>query len=368
MTKNNVSFYGYSDGKAMTIHNCIMLFVPTIISFGLSFMMSMVAIRFNNSYLMLIWILPGILLLIYVLNFTLTKYNDKIFLSETKKKHIFIFENGKLIKDGQEMKCKCFKVFIFKKYLFLELKRSYYRIPNDEFIGISKDEFLFSLKINKLTRKAKFIERYKCPCCGYYTLCSKGLYDICPVCFWEDEDIENPNEYNECNRVSLNQARKNYLKFGSCEKNMKKYVRKPRAYEKLEKYQKLTLTKFKNEFIRIYANDVPVDKLKKYVLSSGNYIWHLFSWELIESNKYLIGQEAKEAYDTCDKNNAIIYEECPKETFSKIDRRYMNSKDIEGCGEIYVFAEDMSWVYINTHEESLDFGPYFICVNNKECD
>ena len=33
MNKNNVSFYGYNDGKAMTIYSCIMLFVPTIISF-----------------------------------------------------------------------------------------------------------------------------------------------------------------------------------------------------------------------------------------------------------------------------------------------------------------------------------------------
>ena len=146
---------------------------------------------------------------------------------------------------------------------------------------------------------------------------------------------------------------------------MRRYVRRPRSYEKVEKHQMLTLTKFKNEFIKIYANDVPIDKLKKYVTSDGNYIWHLFSWELIDQNKYLTGAEAKEAYDKCNKENAIIYEECPEETFSKIDKRYMCSKDIEGCGEIYVFAEDMSWVYINTHEESLDFGPYFICINNE---
>lgn len=365
MNKSNVSFYGYNDGKAMTIYTRIMLFVPTIISFCLSIILSIVAIGVNNYYLLLIWILPGILLLTYLLNYILTNYNDKVFLSGAKKKHSFYFKNGMLIKDEKEIKNKHFKVFKFKKYLFLEFKRSYYRIPNDEFVNISRDEFLLKLKINKLTHKAKFIEKYKCPCCGYYTLDSKGLYDICPVCFWEDEEVEDHNEYNQCNRVSLSEARQNYLKFGSCTKDMRRYVRRPKSYEKVEKHQILTLSKFQNEFIKIYASDVPIDKLKKYVIGKGNYIWHLFSWDLIEQNKYLTGEKAKEAYDKCNKDNAIIYEECPEETFSKIDKRYMCSKDIAGCGEIYVFAEDMSWVYINTHEESLNLGPYFICINNK---
>jgi hypothetical protein len=30
-------------------------------------------------------------------------------------------------------------------------------------------------------------QRDQCPCCGYYTLDGRGGYDICPVCFWEDD-------------------------------------------------------------------------------------------------------------------------------------------------------------------------------------
>ena len=31
------------------------------------------------------------------------------------------------------------------------------------------------------------MKKYKCPCCGYYTLeDEEGHFDICPVCFWED--------------------------------------------------------------------------------------------------------------------------------------------------------------------------------------
>ena len=106
--------------------------------------MSIIAIGVNNYYLLLIWILPGILLLTYLLNYILTNYNDKVFLSGAKKKHSFYFKNGMLIKDEKEIKNKHFKVFKFKKYLFLEFKRSYYRIPNDEFVNISRDEFLLS--------------------------------------------------------------------------------------------------------------------------------------------------------------------------------------------------------------------------------
>ncbi len=54
MNKSNVSFYGYNDGKAMTIYTCIMLFVPTVISFCLSIIVSIVAICLNNYYLLFI--------------------------------------------------------------------------------------------------------------------------------------------------------------------------------------------------------------------------------------------------------------------------------------------------------------------------
>ena len=85
----------------------------------------------------------------------------------------------------------------------------------------------------KFLKKKKL--KYKCPCCNYYTFDSKpdGEYDICPVCFWEDDPFqsENPDLDGMANRVSLNQARENYKKFGACEKHMLPYVRKPNINE-----------------------------------------------------------------------------------------------------------------------------------------
>ncbi|MCI8344546.1 MAG: hydrolase [Clostridia bacterium] len=77
--------------------------------------------------------------------------------------------------------------------------------------------------------------KYKCPCCGFYTFDERpnGNYDICKVCFWEDDPIQSVDERYEggANRVSLAQARKNYIKFGACNKEMLQYVRKPKEDE-----------------------------------------------------------------------------------------------------------------------------------------
>ena len=71
-------------------------------------------------------------------------------------------------------------------------------------------------------------KRYPCPCCGCFTLPEKGQYDICPVCFWEDDPSQSMDERQAggANKVCLKEARKNYLAFGACEKEMLPYVRK----------------------------------------------------------------------------------------------------------------------------------------------
>ena len=79
---------------------------------------------------------------------------------------------------------------------------------------------------------------YKCPCCGFYTLTEEpGNWDICEVCFWEDDPIQRGDETfsGGANHVSLKQARRNYIKFGACEARLKQYVRSPFDYEKRDK-------------------------------------------------------------------------------------------------------------------------------------
>jgi len=77
--------------------------------------------------------------------------------------------------------------------------------------------------------------RYPCPCCGYRTLISPppGTYDICEVCFWEDDagQFEDPESERGANHVSLREARENFRAFGASEERFLDNVRPPRAEE-----------------------------------------------------------------------------------------------------------------------------------------
>lgn len=78
-------------------------------------------------------------------------------------------------------------------------------------------------------------QKFPCHCCGYLT-CSgmpSGSYDICPVCFWEDDPVQLKDEANRggANRLSLVEARINFQKFGACEPEMVPNVRKPKPDE-----------------------------------------------------------------------------------------------------------------------------------------
>jgi hypothetical protein len=70
-----------------------------------------------------------------------------------------------------------------------------------------------------------------CPCCGFLTMTgpARDTYDICPVCDWEDDEVQykHPNREGGANTVSLNQARANYAKFGAKTMEASSDVRSP---------------------------------------------------------------------------------------------------------------------------------------------
>ena len=149
MKNCNISFYGYNDGKAIEIYNCINLFLPTVIAIIVSLVLSLLSYFQSNPYLLVIWIIPVILILAYILCISVTGYNDRVFLAGTKKRHSFIIDNGTLIRDGKPMKTDGIKIYTFKNFVFLITKKTYYRIPNEEFVGISREEFLSNMKVKQ---------------------------------------------------------------------------------------------------------------------------------------------------------------------------------------------------------------------------
>ena len=77
--------------------------------------------------------------------------------------------------------------------------------------------------------------KHTCKCCGFKTLEEEptGSYEICPVCFWEDDFVqsEDPDFEGGPNRPSLRQAQANFMEFGASARRLLEHVRSPRADE-----------------------------------------------------------------------------------------------------------------------------------------
>lgn len=71
------------------------------------------------------------------------------------------------------------------------------------------------------------MERQQCPCCDYFTLEEYADWEICSVCFWEDDghDLNRQDDPSSCNRgLTLHQGRENFRQFGACEPEMVQHV------------------------------------------------------------------------------------------------------------------------------------------------
>ena len=76
-------------------------------------------------------------------------------------------------------------------------------------------ECLNNISINVDIVTGNYAELIPCPCCGYQTLGSRGEYQICSVCWWEDDgqdDADADETKDDGTEYSLSQARENFYK------------------------------------------------------------------------------------------------------------------------------------------------------------
>lgn len=77
--------------------------------------------------------------------------------------------------------------------------------------------------------------RFACPCCYCLTLDGRGDYDICPVCFWEDDGQDDQDagmvQGGPNGPLSLTAARENYARSGAVDERALPHVRAPREDE-----------------------------------------------------------------------------------------------------------------------------------------
>ena len=76
---------------------------------------------------------------------------------------------------------------------------------------------------------------YRCPCCGSRTLEERGGYEVCQVCYWEDDgqDDEDADAVRggPNGDLSLTQARKNFREIGAMDRRHLASVRPPKPEE-----------------------------------------------------------------------------------------------------------------------------------------
>ena len=142
-----IQFYGYNDARAIAAYNKRNLTKMFLIFALICFFISIIAIAIPLYELLYVWGIFLFLLLIVLFASSFSKYDDKI-LKENgiKTKHVFRIEEFKLFKDNNEIKQKEHIMFYsYKKYILLELKKSYYYIPKDE----------LQISINELTERLR---------------------------------------------------------------------------------------------------------------------------------------------------------------------------------------------------------------------
>ena len=71
---------------------------------------------------------------------------------------------------------------------------------------------------------------YPCPCCGYSVFSEpEGSYEICPICFWEDDGVQlaYPMMPGGANTNSVMECQRDFARTGACESRFVTNVRTP---------------------------------------------------------------------------------------------------------------------------------------------
>ena len=78
---------------------------------------------------------------------------------------------------------------------------------------------------------------FPCPCCGHLVFAEPpGSYDICPVCFWEDDIVQLrwPDMAGGANGPSLVEGQRNYQRLGAMEARFMDNVRRASPEEAMD--------------------------------------------------------------------------------------------------------------------------------------
>ncbi len=94
----------------------------------------------------------------------------------------------------------------------------------DELKGVSnaylRERLIEIFEDNTIEVNGPIEKMYPCPCCSFLTLSGRGDYEICPVCFWEDDGSDDIGSYSPCNHMFLKDGRSNFARFGTVDQDV----------------------------------------------------------------------------------------------------------------------------------------------------
>ena len=90
-----------------------------------------------------------------------------------------------------------------------------------------------SFQLNRMTALRDLPLR--CPCCRFKTLSERGGFEICAVCFWEDDGQDDDDAAEVLGGpngdLSLTEGQANYRAFGASRRQDLPHVRPPLPHE-----------------------------------------------------------------------------------------------------------------------------------------
>lgn len=123
--------------------------------------------------------------------------------------------------------------------------------------------------------------------------------------------------------------------------------------------ERIDLRSIADKWLAAFAPDADADALAKYVTGEYNFLWHIFSWELVPC---LEEDAAREAFDALAYESAILFRlgqrrngEFALRDVSIVGK--ISAAELDSPVDTYVTAPDFAWTYVHTHEDCC--GPYF---------
>ncbi len=126
------------------------------------------------------------------------------------------------------------------------------KLKREEKKKLKEDNKKIKAEQKKLLKeeKAKTKAKKKCKCCGKRVLDKDNLYEVCPVCGWESDKLQedNPKMAGGANELSLKEYRKKYKKENSNKKSFKDFLNKFKKKKTITEEIKEEVEEIKEEF------------------------------------------------------------------------------------------------------------------------